>query len=85
MVRGQLARRPCLAEGHLAPGEIEEGRVMHGPTLTHPSTWSTPMRKLLSACRRLDDHWLGDVLGVVFLFGLIPFVLFVGTFFDGGR
>lgn len=53
--------------------------------LSHPPTWSTPMRKLLSACRRLDDHWVGDVLGVVFLFSLIPLVLFIGTFFGGGR
>jgi|GEM_PF-6987328 len=43
------------------------------------------MRKLLSACRRLDDHWVGDVIGVVILFSLIPLVLFIGTFFHGGR
>lgn len=55
------------------------------PKLPHPPTWSTPMRKLLAACRRLDDHWVGDVIGVVFLFGLIPLVLFIGYFLNGGH
>ena len=54
-------------------------------TLPHPPTWSTPMRKLLAACRRLDDHWVGDVIGVVCLFGLIPLVLFVGYVLKGGQ
>lgn len=58
---------------------------MHVATLPHPPTWSTPMRKLLSACRRLDDHWVGDAIGVVILFSLIPLVLFIGTLFGGGR
>lgn len=48
-------------------------------------TWSTPMRKLLVACRRLDDHWVGDVIGVVCLFGLIPLTLFVGHVLNGGQ
>jgi len=43
------------------------------------------MRKLLAVCRRLDDHWVGDVIGVVFLFGLIPIVLFIGSLLEGGR
>jgi len=50
-----------------------------------PSPWSTPMRKFLAVCRRLDDHWVGDVIGVVFLFGLIPAVLFFGPVLIGGR
>lgn len=50
-----------------------------------PPTWSTPMRKLLVACRRLDDHWVGDVIGVVCLFGLIPLTLFVGHVLNGGQ
>lgn len=58
---------------------------MHVATLPHPPTWSNPMRKLLSACRRLDDHWVGDAIGVVILFSLIPLVLFIGTLFGGGR
>ena len=41
------------------------------------------MRKLLAACRRLEDHWAGDVIGVVFLFGLIPLVLFIGHVLEG--
>ncbi|WP_268815760.1 hypothetical protein [Tabrizicola flagellatus] len=41
------------------------------------------MRRLLNAVRRLDDHWLGDLIGVLCLFGLIPLVLFLGTFFGG--
>lgn len=43
------------------------------------------MRKLLDACRRLDDHWAGDILGVVCLFGLIPAVLFLGPILFGGK
>ena len=58
---------------------------MHGATLPHPPTWSTPMRKFLSACQRLHDHWVGDVIGVVLLFGLIPLVLFIGKLFEGVR
>lgn len=41
------------------------------------------MRKILAACRRLDDHWVGDVIGVVFLFSLIPAVLALGVLFGG--
>ncbi len=50
-----------------------------------PTTWSTPMRKFLAACRRLDDHWVGDVIGAIFLFSLIPAVLFFGPVLFGGR
>jgi hypothetical protein len=54
------------------------------PHLTTTSTWRTPMRRFLAVCRRLDDHWVGDVIGVVFLFSLIPAVLFLGALFGGG-
>ncbi len=43
------------------------------------------MQKFLSACRRLDDHWAGDLIGAIALFGLIPLVLFIGTLLHGGR
>lgn len=49
-----------------------------------PTPWSTPMRKFLAACRRLDDSWLGDAIGVVFLMALVPLVLLIGTLLDGG-
>lgn len=49
-----------------------------------PTPWSTPMRKLFAACRRLDDHWVGDVIGVIFLMALVPLVLFLGAILDGG-
>ncbi|MFN3576397.1 MAG: hypothetical protein ACK4TJ_05385 [Tabrizicola sp.] len=41
------------------------------------------MQRLLTAIRRLDDHWLGDLIGVLLLFGLIPLVLFLGTCIEG--
>lgn len=50
-----------------------------------PTTWSNPMRKLLDVCRRLEDHWAGDIIGVAFLFALIPSVLFFGPIIFGGR
>lgn len=43
------------------------------------------MRKFFAACRRLDEHWVGDVIGVVCLFCSIPLVLFIGTLIGGGR
>lgn len=46
--------------------------------------WSTPMRKLFAACKRLDDHWLGDLIGVACLFGLVPLTLFIGSILGGG-
>lgn len=49
-----------------------------------PTPWSNPMRNLLDVCRRLDGHWVGDVIGVVFLMAIIPLVLFLGTLFHGG-
>lgn len=48
------------------------------------TTWSTPMRTLLDVCRRLDGHWVGDVIGVVFLMAIVPLVLFLGALLDGG-
>lgn len=41
-----------------------------------PTTWSTLMRKFLAACRRLDDHWIGDLIGLVGLFAIVPLILF---------
>lgn len=43
------------------------------------------MRKLIAACRRLEDEWVGDVICVVLLFALIPTVLFFGPVLFGGR
>lgn len=37
------------------------------------------MRTFAAVCRRLDDHWVGDLIGVVCLFSLIPAVLFLGV------
>lgn len=48
-----------------------------------PTTWSTPMRKFIAVCRRLDDHWVGDVIGVAFLMALVPLVLFLGSVLEG--
>lgn len=47
------------------------------------TTWRTTMRAFLTACRRLDDHWLGDLIGVVCLFALIPLVLALGVMLEG--
>ena len=48
-------------------------------------TRSNPMRKLFAVCRRLDDHWVGDLIGVVLLFALIPLALFLGVVLGGGQ
>lgn len=42
------------------------------------------MRKLLAACRRLDDHWAGDLIAAACLFGLIPLTLFLGSLLARG-
>lgn len=47
--------------------------------------WSTPMRKLLTACRRLDDHWVGDLIGVLFLFAFGYAAVFLGFVLEGVR
>jgi hypothetical protein len=36
------------------------------------------MHKLHAACRRLDDHWVGDLIGVICLFGLGYAALLLG-------
>lgn len=40
--------------------------------------WSIPMRKFFAVCRRLDDHWSLDLIGVVILFAIIPLMLSIG-------
>lgn len=42
------------------------------------------MRKLLAACRRLDESWHGDVIALFFLVLLVPAVLILGALLDGG-
>lgn len=37
------------------------------------------MRRVMTALRRLDDHWLGDVIAAACLFGTVPVVLFLGA------
>ncbi len=60
--------------------------VLGTDALNSPLTiWSHTMRKLLAACRRLDDHWVGDLIGVVFLFALIPLVLFLSVILEGAK
>lgn len=46
--------------------------------------WSISMRKLFAACKRLDDHWLGDLIAVALLSSLVPLTLFIGSVLDGG-
>lgn len=41
------------------------------------------MRRMLRALARLDDHWLGDVVGSLCLFALIPIGLFAALVFGG--
>ncbi len=41
------------------------------------------MRKLRDALRRLDDSWIGDLLGALSLFGLLYIGLFAGLVFGG--
>ena len=40
-------------------------------------------RRLIAALARLDDHWLGDVLGVICLAAIVPMVLFAGLILGG--
>ena len=34
--------------------------------------------RLRAALARLDDHWIGDLIGVVCLFPMMPLGLFIG-------
>lgn len=36
------------------------------------------MRKLIKVINKLDDHWIGDVIGVVSLFGAGYIFLLIG-------
>lgn len=49
-----------------------------------PTTRSTPMRKFLDVCRRLEEHWAGDLIGLACLMALVPLVLFIGTLLHVG-
>jgi hypothetical protein len=46
---------------------------------------STPMRKLWAALRRLDDHPIGDAIGVICLFGILYLCLFAELVFGAGQ
>lgn len=43
------------------------------------------MRRLLRGLRRLEDHWIGDLIGVVSLFGTGWLLFTVALVLDGGR
>lgn len=43
------------------------------------------MRRVLTALRRLDDEWLGDILACACLFGWVFTVLFFGVALGGGQ
>ena len=43
------------------------------------------MRRIVRALARLDDHWTGDVLGVLCLFALIPVGLFWAVALGGSQ
>lgn len=60
------------------------GDVVSPPPFPFTSR-STPMRKLLATCRRLDDHWVGDLIGVLFLFAFGYAAVFLGFVLEGGR
>ena len=36
------------------------------------------MARMITAMRRLDDHWIGDLIGAVSLFGILWGGLFLG-------
>ena len=41
------------------------------------------MRLLLRAAARLENHWIGDVIGVVSLFGIFGMVMFLMLIVSG--
>lgn len=41
------------------------------------------MRTFAAVCRRLDNHWFGDLIALACLFGLIPLVLILGAALGG--
>lgn len=41
------------------------------------------MRRMLRALARLDDHWIGDLIGALSLFGLL-YAGFLGCLVFGG-
>jgi hypothetical protein len=54
--------------------------MMPGP---HPQK-ETTLRRILAACRRLDDDRIDAVLGAAFVFALPVIVLAIGALIDGG-
>jgi hypothetical protein len=53
---------------------------MVGP---HPQK-ETTLRRILAACRRLDDERIDAILGAAFVFALPFIVLAIGAVIDGG-
>lgn len=69
------------SQGKARAGVLESASALPRPAAPLPpetATWRTTMRNLRAACRRLDDHWVGDLIGVLCLFGLGYAALLLG-------
>lgn len=82
--------RPAAPQAQIAPGR--SGGVLHAPAATgiacEPSSprASSSLRAgwgwLIRAARRLDDHWIGDLIGAVCLFGMLWIGLVAAMVFE---
>jgi len=82
--------RPAGPQAQIAPGR--SGGVLHAPAATgiacEPSSprASSSLRAgwgwLIRAARRLDDHWIGDLIGAVCLFALLWMGLVIAMVFE---
>lgn len=59
-----------------------KGRPAEPQAQSAPGRSGGVFRRLIRAVRRLDDHWIGDLIGVVCLFGMLWIGLVVAMVFE---
>lgn len=69
------------SQGKARAGALEGASALPrpaAPSHSEPATWRTTMRTILAACRRLDEHWVGDLIAALCLFALGYAALLLG-------
>lgn len=75
-----LRRLVGTAEGRAkaGAGEVKSPRALAFNAPFNPKERQALMARLITALARLDDHWIGDLIGAVCLFGMLWGGLFLG-------
>lgn len=59
-------------------GEVKSPRALAFNAPFNPKERQALMARLITVLARLDDHWIGDLIGAVCLFGMLWGGLFLG-------